>query len=251
MRRDLDGDESSIILLMDALLNFSRQFLPNHRGAAQDACLVMTTRLNPAEVDDMVFDLDVAWKYPLEFYQSFSKGKQSFKIEKLGDRINTYKQYEEMGYTHETSSINSGVLCSAYKTIPTMEDKLKGRMELARKIRAVDASDVAKLVIEKHFLKDIKGNLRKFSTQEFRCSKCGERFRRPSLHGKCDICSGKLTFTVSEGSILKYLEPSISLANKYDVPLYIKRSLEVTKRRIEGIFGRTSDKQVGLKNWFN
>jgi len=250
MRRDLDGDESSIILLMDALLNFSRQFLPDHRGAVQDACLVMTSRLNPAEVDDMVFDLDVVWGYPLEFYDSFLKGKKNFSIEKLGDRINTYRQYEEMGYTHETTSINAGVLCSAYKTIPTMEDKLKGQMELARKIRAVDESDVARLVIEKHFLKDIKGNLRKFSMQEFRCSKCNEKFRRPSLHGRCDKCKGNLIFTVSEGSVTKYLEPSISLANKYDAPLYLKRSMEVTKRRIEGVFGRMDDKQAILKAWF-
>ncbi len=250
MRRDLDGDESSIILLMDALLNFSRQYLPNHRGSAQDACLVMTSMLNPAEVDDMVFDLDVVWQYPLEFYKSFLE-KQDFTIEKLGDRINTQKQYEGLGYTHETTDINSGVLCSAYKTIPSMEEKLRGQMELAEKIRAVDASDVAKLVIEKHFLKDIKGNLRKFSTQEFRCTKCNTKFRRPSLHGKCDECGGKITFTVSEGSVIKYLESSINLANKYDAPLYLKRSLEVTKRRIEGVFGRFGDKQAALKAWIN
>ena len=249
MRRDLDGDESSIILLMDALLNFSRQYLPDHRGSAQDACLVMTSRLNPAEVDDMVFDLDVVWKYPLEFYKSFFNDKHDFKIERLGDRINTYKQYESMGYTHETSNINSGVLCSAYKIIPSMEDKLKGQMELARKIRAVDAADVAKLVIEKHFLKDIKGNLRRFSIQEFRCLKCNAKFRRPSLHGKCDECGGKITFTVSEGSVIKYLELSINLANQYEAPMYLKRSLEVTKRRIEGVFGKSSDKQSALKVW--
>ncbi len=250
MRRDLDGDESSIILMMDALLNFSRQYLPDHRGSAQDACLVMTSRLNPAEVDDMVFDLDVAWSYQLEFYRSCMNSRNDFKIEKIGDRLNTYRQYEEMGYTHETSSINAGVLCSAYKTIPTMEEKLRGQMELAKKIRAVDAADVAKLVIEKHFLKDIKGNLRRFSTQEFRCSKCNERFRRPSLHGKCDKCDGKLMFTVSEGSVVKYLETSLNLAYTYETPLYLKRSLEVTKRRIEGVFGREGDKQTGLTKWF-
>src|SRR3989344_4290557 len=32
MRRDADGDESAIMLLMDSLLNFSRSFLPAHRG---------------------------------------------------------------------------------------------------------------------------------------------------------------------------------------------------------------------------
>lgn len=251
MRRDLDGDESSIILLMDALLNFSRQYLPHHRGSVQDACLVMTSRLNPAEVDDMVFDIDVVWKYPLEFYHACQRGKHDIKLEKLGDRLHTPLQYEGMGYTHETSNINSGVLCSAYKTIPTMEEKLQGQMELARKIRAVDTADVAKLVIEKHFLKDIKGNLRKFSTQEFRCSKCNEKFRRPSLQGKCDACGSKLIFTVTEGSVIKYLESSVNLAQVYDAPPYLKQSLEVTKRRIEGVFGKASERQEGLTVWFS
>ena len=66
MRRDIDGDEACVVLLMDALLNFSRKLLPGHRGARQDAPLVLTTKLIPKEVDDMIFDMDVVWKYPLE-----------------------------------------------------------------------------------------------------------------------------------------------------------------------------------------
>ena len=48
-----------------------------------------------------------------------------------------------------------------------MEEKLFGQMEIAKKVRAVDMNDVAQLVIQKHFLRDIKGNLRKFSMQQF------------------------------------------------------------------------------------
>ncbi|MCX8193780.1 MAG: DNA polymerase II large subunit, partial [Candidatus Pacearchaeota archaeon] len=40
MRRDCDGDEAAMMLLLDALLNFSREFLPAHRGATQDAPLL-------------------------------------------------------------------------------------------------------------------------------------------------------------------------------------------------------------------
>ena len=49
-----------------------------------------------------------------------------------------------------------------------MEEKLTGQLDIAQKVRAVDAEDVARLVIEKHFLRDIKGNLRRFSKQEFK-----------------------------------------------------------------------------------
>jgi DNA polymerase II large subunit len=131
-----------------------------------------------------------------------------------------------------------------------MEEKLKGQMEIAEKIRAVDQSDVARLVIEKHFLKDTKGNLKKFSMQEFRCVNCNEKFRRPPLIGKCTKCGGKIIFTISEGSVVKYLEPSISLAKKYNVPPYLQQSLELLKRRVEDIFGKDKEKQEGLGKWF-
>ncbi|MBU1855233.1 MAG: DNA polymerase II large subunit, partial [Nanoarchaeota archaeon] len=253
MRRDVDGDESCLFLLLDAFLNFSQKYLPSSRGSTMDAPLVLTYFLNPTEVDDMAFHVDVAWKYPLNFYKAALKYKMPWEVnvDQVGDFLNTPLQYEGYGFTHSTSNINKGVLCSAYKTLPSMEDKLKGQMDLAEKIRAVDKTDVARLVIEKHFLKDIKGNLRKFSSQKFRCVNCNAKYRRPPLLGKCLECGGKIIFTVSEGSVVKYLEPSISLANKYNVSSYLKQTLELTKRRIEDVFGKDAEKQEALGKWFD
>ncbi|MFH1590359.1 MAG: DNA polymerase II large subunit [archaeon] len=253
MRRDCDGDEACVMLLMDGLLNFSRQYLPDKRGAkTMDAPLVLTTKLVPSEVDDMVLGMDIAWKYKLELYEAAEKMKNPWdvKVEQVGAYIGTERQYEHMGYTHEVSDLNIGVVTSAYKTLPSMEEKLKGQMELAEKIRAVSASAVAALVIEKHFLKDTKGNLRKFSQQQFRCVNCNEKFRRPPLIGRCTNCQGRLIFTVSEGSVIKYLEPSISLAEKYDVPAYLKQTLNLVKRRVESVFGKDKERQEGLGKWF-
>ncbi|PIN76469.1 DNA polymerase II, partial [Candidatus Woesearchaeota archaeon CG10_big_fil_rev_8_21_14_0_10_47_5] len=253
MRRDADGDEACVMLLMDALLNFSRQFLPDKRGSrTMDSPLVLTSRLIPTEVDDMVHRLDIAWRYPLELYQAAAEYKLPYdvKVDQLGNHLGTPQQYEGIGYTHETGDINNGVLCSAYKLLPSMEDKLKGQMTMAEKLRAVDEGDVARLVIEKHFIKDIKGNLRKFSTQQFRCVKCNRKFRRPTLIGKCDGCGGRVIFTVSDGSVVKYLEPAISLASRYNVPAYLKQSLDLTKQRVEEVFGKEKEKQLGLGAWF-
>jgi len=247
-----DGDEASVTLLMDALLNFSKQFLPNTRGATQDAPLVLTSMLNPTEVDDMAFDLDIVSRYPLELYEASLKMEMpaTVKVDRFASILNSGNQNGVIYYTHPTTNMNNGIKCSSYKTIPSMEDKLKGQMDLADKIRAVDAADVARLVIEKHLLRDIKGNLRKFSTQQFRCSKCSDKYRRPPLSGKCRLCGGRLIFTVSEGSIIKYLEPAISLSNKYNLPPYLKQVLELTKHRVEGVFGKDKDKQEGLGKWF-
>ena len=251
-RRDCEGDENCVMLLMDSLLNFSRHYLPNSRGATQDTPLVLTSILTPSEVDDMIFDMDLVWEYPLKLYEAAQQYKDPWEIEieQLRKRLGKEGQFENWGFTHNISNLNIGVLCSAYKNIPSMMDKVLGQMEIANKIRAVDEADVARLTIERHFIRDIKGNLRKFSSQQFRCVDCNEKFRRPPLVGKCPNCNGKILFTISEGSIIKYLEPSMQLAERYNVSTYLKQSLELTKRRIEGVFGKDDDKQEGLNKWF-
>ena len=40
-RRNCDGDEDAIMLLMDGLLNFSRDILPANRGGQMDARLFL------------------------------------------------------------------------------------------------------------------------------------------------------------------------------------------------------------------
>lgn len=251
-RRDCDGDEIGFILLMDALLNFSKSFLANSRGSTMDAPLVLTSTLTPSEVDDMAFDVDIVWTYPRELYEAALQYKPTseIKLTQIKHVLNKPEQYEKMGFTHDMSDLNAGVLCSAYKTLPSMEDKLKGQMVIAEKVRAVDTADVARLVIEKHFIRDTKGNLRKFSMQEFRCVACNEKFRRPPLIGKCTACGGKLLFTITEGSVVKYLGPTISLVDKYKLSPYLKQSVEILQRRVEGVFGKDPEKQTGLGDWF-
>jgi len=252
MRRDCDGDEACFVLLMDALLNFSRKYLPESRGSTMDAPLVLTSILIPSEVDDMAFHVDIAWKYPLDFYLASLEYKKPWEVSvpQIKELLDSPAQFEGMGFTHDTTDINAGVRCSAYKLLPSMEEKLKGQMDLAVKIKACDESDVARLVIEKHFIRDTKGNLRKFSQQQYRCVRCNTKYRRPPLRGNCSSCGGKIIFTISEGSVVKYLEPSISLAEKFNVPTYLKQDLELTKRRIESVFGRDAETQQGLGQWF-
>jgi len=253
MRRDCDGDESCFLLLMDAFLNFSRKYLPSSRGSTMDAPLVLTSILNPSEVDDMIVDMDIAWEYPLEFYEACENFKNPWdvKIPVFGKVLQTPNQFENMGFTHDTNNFNEGVLCSAYKILPTMKDKLAGQMLLAEKINAVKESDVATLVINKHFLKDIKGNLRKFSQQEVRCLDCNTKYRRIPLLQKCTTCgSHKLTFTIAQGSVIKYLEPSLELMEKYNIAPYEKQALEILKERVDSVFGKDPEKQTGLNQFF-
>ena len=56
------------MLLLDGLLNFSRSFLPENRGGTMDAPLVLTTRIDPKEIDKEALNVDVCDHYPLEVY---------------------------------------------------------------------------------------------------------------------------------------------------------------------------------------
>ncbi|MEK6928445.1 MAG: DNA polymerase II large subunit [Nanoarchaeota archaeon] len=252
MRRDCDGDEAAAILLMDLLLNFSRKFLPSHRGGTQDAPLVLNMKIKINEIDDMIFDFDVSKKIPLELYALAEKHAHpnEIKMEQVRDRLGSEKEFYDLGYSYETSNINEAPQCSIYKTIPTMQEKVSAMMELCTKIRAVDVQDVARLIIERHFIRDIRGNLRKFSQQVFRCVGCNSKYRRPPLTGKCTKCKGKIIFTVSEGSVLKYMGPALELARKYKASPYLLESLELTEMYIQSIFGKEKEKQEALEKWF-
>ena len=248
MRRDCDGDEAAVMLLMDLLVNFSKKFLPSHRGGTQDAPLVLNTRMRAGEVDDMIFDVDVGSKIPLELFKAAEEGKAPWevKMEQVSGRLGGKREFDNLMFSYDTSDINKGPRCSSYKTLPTMKDKVAEQMTLCKKIRAVDTSDVARLVIERHFIRDIKGNLRKFSQQTFRCVGCNEKYRRPPLAGKCIACGGKLIFTISQGSIMKYLQASLDLARTYNVSPYLLENLEIIEKDIESIFGRDKEKQTTL-----
>jgi DNA polymerase II large subunit len=254
VRRDCDGDEAAVMLLGDVLLNFSRGFLPSHRGGTQDAPLVLNAKIDAGEVDDQILDLEMCWNYPIELYRAAEQRKHSSDIKNIPLVKGILKEgkdpFRNIGFTHNTDDFNDGVLCSSYKLLATMQDKVKHQMELVEKLRSVDAPDTARLIIEKHFIRDMKGNLRKFSQQEFRCVACNEIIRRPPLNGVCPACGGKLIFTIHEGGIKKYLEPALDLAKRYNLSSYLQQNLELTKGYIDSIFGKELEKQETISKWF-
>ncbi|MFA6332908.1 MAG: DNA polymerase II large subunit, partial [Methanoregula sp.] len=82
-----DGDEDCIMLLLDGLINFSRSFLPQNRGGSMDAPLVLTSRIDPAEIDKEALNVDVCDHYPIEVYTSALVYAEPKTIVKLIDRV--------------------------------------------------------------------------------------------------------------------------------------------------------------------
>lgn len=238
-RRNCDGDEDSVMLLMDALLNFSRYYLPEKRGGKMDAPLVVTTRLDPREVDSEVHNMDVVRYYPLEFYSAtyeMKSPKEVKFIERVEDRLGKPEMYEGLKFTHDTDDIGLGPKMSLYKQLGDMVEKVERQLALAERIRAVDEHHVAETIINSHLVPDLRGNLRSFTRQEFRCVKCNTKYRRPPLTGKCPKCGGKIVLTVSKGAIEKYLPTAKMLVTKYNVLDYTRQRICLTEKDIKTLF---------------
>jgi DNA polymerase II large subunit len=252
-RRDCDGDEDAVMLALDILLNFSRRYLPAQIGGIMDAPLLLIPFVNTKEVQRQAHDFDVDGVYSLEFYEKTlekAEAKQvSSMIDIVSHRLGTEAQFEGFKYTTPVSNINLGNSESAYTQFKTMIEKLNMQLELGEKIDAVDVRHVALKVLTTHFIRDIAGNLRAFSTQAFRCKSCNKRFRRLPLRGKCPLCGGALTLTVYRGGIEKYLDAAQHLIEKYDLPPYYAQRIALIKDEIESMFDNKKPKQVSLTDF--
>ncbi|TKX79680.1 DNA polymerase II large subunit [Halorubrum sp. SD626R] len=252
-RRNCDGDEDCVMLLMDGLLNFSKEFLPDQRGGRMDAPLVMSSRIDPSEIDDEAHNMDIVREYPREFYEATldltDPEELEYRIQLGEDTLGTDEEYHGFDHTHDTTDIAMGPDLSAYKTLGDMMEKMDAQLELARKLRAVDETDVAERVIEYHFLPDIIGNLRAFSRQETRCLDCGEKYRRMPLSGDCRECGGRVNLTVHQGSVNKYVDTAIEVADRFGCRPYTKQRLKVLEESLESIFEDDTNKQSGIADF--
>ena len=252
-RRNCDSDEDAVMLLLDALINFSKSYLPNTRGGSMDAPLVLSSRIDPEEIDDESHNLDIFERFPVEFYEeTYTPHKPAEVLEYIDNvekHLGTPEQYEGLMFSHHTSNIHAGPTVCLYKRLPSMREKVEAQISLAEIIRAVDQRGVVEKVLSSHFLPDIMGNSRAFSKQKVRCTKCGAKYRRMPLTGKCR-CGGNLILSVSKGSVTKYLEISQELVNRYPVSHYLKQRLEIQEYGINSLFESDKSKQSSLDVFF-
>ena len=246
-RRNCDGDEDSVTLLLDVLLNFSRSYLPSSRGGLMDKPLVLTTRLNATEVDSEAHNVDLAFRYPLEFYRAAARGGTAKEVEPLietvSSRVGTDRSLSGYGFTHDTTDIAGGPVRSAYREAPSMDRIVEQSLVVASQIRAVDVGEAVSLVLNAHFLPDLMGNLKSYATQKFRCKVCGTSYRRPPLSGRCTargrggkVCEGALQPTVFEASVRKYLGLSQRLATTTGVPPYLRQRIQLLETSLATLF---------------
>ncbi len=240
-RRNADGDEDTTMLLLDALINFSREYLPVSIGGTMDEPLLLTTRVKPEEVDDEVHAMEVTGDYGLEFYSKTFAGTppSEAKVELVENRLGTSDAYKNLRFTHDSSvnAIKNSPKKSIYTVLKTMDEKIESEFRIMDMLESIDKRDAARRLINGHFIRDLIGNLHSFSRQQFRCASCNAKYRRVPLSGKCTRCGGKLLLTISKGSIEKYLNTSIRLADRYNLDIYTKQRLQLIKDEIDNLFG--------------
>lgn len=249
-RRDCDGDADSIMLLMDAFLNFSFDFLPDKIGGLMDAPLLIQPVVLPHEVQRQAHNVDIACAYPLEFYEATWKGAKAGDvaalIETIKNRIGEQNQFFGYGFTHTTDSLTTKQQRSAYSMLSTMEEKLKMQFDTAKLISAVDPNEVAAMVLTTHILPDIMGNMRSYSSQTFRCTSCGSKFRRMPLVGKCSECGNELIQTVTRGAVEKYLSIATGMCAEYQINDYLRSRVSSLALELKLIFKEEKKTQSSM-----
>lgn len=238
-RRDCDGDGDSILLLMDVLLNFSKKFLPSIIGGLMDAPLLIQPLILPKEVQRQAHHMDIAFSYPLAFYEAAQKKVSPTElkcVELVKDRLGTARQYCDFGFTHETNVLTVRHNRSAYSTLVTLTEKLDRQIEIAEKISAVNPNDVVKSVLRTHLLPDIIGNTKAYTSQRFRCKDCSAKYRRMPIKGVCLQCGGNLQPSVTRGSVEKYLQLGLRLSAKYEVGEYLRSRFVLASEELATLF---------------
>jgi len=240
-----DGDEDSLLLALDPMINFSRAYLPASRGGTMDTPLVLSVTVTPKEIDDEAHNIDGTGVYPLEFYQQAMHFVHPKEVEDIFDLVAHRVVNHHIGltaesyglqYSHDTSDINRGPRKTTYTKLKTMEEKVERQLALGSRISAVDVQDMAQRLLDSHFFPDIFGNIRAFATQKFRCTSCNEKFRRIPLVGVCRKCSGKLVLTVTKAGITKYVELAARIVRDFRLPRYYQQRIDLAKRVIDSIF---------------
>ncbi|MEM3083203.1 MAG: DNA polymerase II large subunit, partial [Candidatus Caldarchaeum sp.] len=237
-RRDCDGDEDSVMLLADVLMNFSRLYIPDRIGGKMDTPLLMTRIVYPEDVDEQAHNVDVWSSIPAEFYQlSLRRAKGSEYrplVHILGDDLAAGYGGTGIMYTHPQTMLTVPDIVSAYKSLESMFEKIAGQLALMDSLDAVRDAGLVDSIVSSHILPDILGNVKAFMVQSFRCKKCNRKFRRLPLTGKCPSCQTDLSLTVFRGNVEKYIELAKQMAEKNIRNTYlIERTLSAVENVVD------------------
>jgi DNA polymerase II large subunit len=266
-RRNCDGDIDAVLLLMDGLINFSKKFLPGHRGGQMDAPLILTTKIVPSEIDKEALNVEIVDRYPIEFYEltlgthdedgdwipAPAKAAVAAGVTIVESVLGTDLQYVGQNFTHDTSDCAEGPANNPYNTLDSMRQKTMAQFALGDCLESVDNVDQSSRLINRHLIRDMRGNLRAYGQQKVRCPKCAAKYRRPPISGQCMTvletkqnpfsgeteeirCDGRIILTVTHGAVAKYDKLMAELVTRYGADNYTEGLYEQVSRWVKDTF---------------
>jgi len=207
--------------------------------------------------------VDIGWNYPYEFYEATQQFLPANKVNDVGIRtvenvLGTPEEVVGFGYTHGTEDCSDGPKSNPYTTLESMRQKTIAQFALGETLVSVDNTDQASRVIDRHLIRDMRGNLRAYGQQKVRCTSCGESYRRPPIAGNCltlleeridsfsnkpikIFCPGNLILTVSKGSVKKYGSLMTELIEKYGCSPYTKELYRLVNEWVGQSFDEVED----------
>src|SRR3990167_2836207 len=138
-------------------------------------------------------------RLPLSFFDATLqklKAADITSIETVKSRLETIAAFYGYEFTHATTTLTTSRSRSAYSTLGSMLDKLDMQIRNADLISAVDTTQTVSYVITTHLVPDIMRNLRAYGRQSFRCTACGQSYRRIPLMRHCS-CGNQLIQTIT------------------------------------------------------
>ena len=108
-----------------------------------------------------------------------------------------------------------------------------------------------------------------FTRQKVRCVKCGEKYRRMPLKGKCiaknkasnsgmeniskdndgSLCNGNVILTVSKGNVEKYIQITKNVIDEFGVDMYTKQRVDWTAESVDSLFNNDSVTVMTLEDF--
>jgi len=232
-RRNADGDEDVIMLVLDSLLNFSYVFFKRGIGQKMNLPVFITSVIEPREIDQEAHNIDIMNNYPSILY--LQNRTPLF----IDNTFTTFKDnlnlIEPIYFTHDTSTIDMPTADNKYITIEKMTDKIIDQLNVGSMIRGYNLNTIVEKIIQSHFLPDLIGNMRTFLNQNFKCKICKTSYSAPRLSGKCS-CGGTLSLTLYPKSVQKYRDIVLQLAENYTLSEYLNDRLKLLLLELDYTF---------------
>lgn len=233
-RRNCDGDQDSIMLLLDVLLNHSVSYIRESRGSTMNLPVFISTKIIIAEVDGEAHNVDIVKDYPLEIYRLKEPiSPKDCPIKTIGS---CNEDLKNTLYNIETERIDLPNNNNYYKTCNIMAQKLEEEIKVMQKLRGINVSKVLEEILNSHILPDLIGNTRTYLKQGFKCMICKKKYRVPPLIGCCIFCKGSLKLNLYPNSVKKYLKLSEKFLEYKNITHYTKQKVLRAKSSIELLF---------------